>query len=68
MYESLCECLEAMLDPSSYPQIYEDTWSGNWDQESRSKAQGLLSNLESSETIIAFIIAKNTLEIIRPIA
>ena len=21
MYESLCECLEAMLDPSSYPQL-----------------------------------------------
>ena len=44
MYESLCECLEEMLDPSSYPQIYEDTWSGHWDQDTRSKAQGLTSS------------------------
>ncbi|KAI6660613.1 52 kDa repressor of the inhibitor of the protein kinase-like [Oopsacas minuta] len=58
MYESLCECLDAMLDPSSYHQIYEDAWSDHWDQDTRSKAQRLLSNLESSATIIAFILQR----------
>ena len=57
-----------MLNPSSYPQIYVGIWSNNWDQETRIKARGLLLNLESSETIIAFIVAKNVLENIRPIA
>ena len=68
IYEILCECFEAMLNPSSYPQIYDGTWSNNWDQETRIKARGLLLNLDSSETIIVFIVAKNVLENIRPIA
>ena len=57
-----------MLNPSSYPQIYDGTWSNNWDQETRIKARVLLLNIDSSETIIAFIVAKNVLENIRPIA
>jgi hypothetical protein len=68
MYESLCECLEAILHPPNYPQIYEDSWTGSWDQETRTKAQGLLKSLESSQTIVSFIIAKNILENVRPMA
>ena len=57
-----------MLNPSSYPQINDGIWSNNWDQETSIKARGILLNLESSETIIAFNVAKNLLENIRPIA
>ena len=70
MYEFLCECLEAvLLNPSEYHDIYEEVaWTDSWDQETRTKAQGLLTRLTSSYTIIAFTITKNGLENIRPMA
>ncbi|XP_021358427.1 52 kDa repressor of the inhibitor of the protein kinase-like [Mizuhopecten yessoensis] len=68
MYGYLCECLEAILDPYGYPDIYMDTWTGSWDQETRTKAQGLLASMCSSQTIIAFLVTKNALENVRPIA
>ena len=40
--------------------------TGNWDQETRTKAQGLLTILTSSLAIIAFITTKNVLENVRP--
>ena len=67
MYEFLCEYLEAVLNPSEYHDIYEEVaLTGSWDQETRTKAQGLLTSLPSSHTIIAFIITKNVLENVRP--
>ncbi|XP_021375337.1 52 kDa repressor of the inhibitor of the protein kinase-like [Mizuhopecten yessoensis] len=68
MYGYLCECLEAILDPSGYPDIYMDTWTGSRDQETRTKAQALLASMCSSQTIIAFLVTKNALENVRPIA
>ena len=63
MYEFLCECLKAVLNPSEYYDIYEEVaLTGSWDQETRTKAQGLLTNLTSSRAIIAFITTKNVLE------
>ena len=69
MYEFLCECLKAVLNPSEYHDIYEEVaLTGSWDQETRTKAQGLLTNLTSSRAIIAFITTKNVLENVRPMA
>ena len=67
MYEFLCECLEAELNPSEYHDIYDEVaWIGSWDQETRTKAQGLLTSLTLSHTIIAFIITKTVLENVSP--
>ena len=67
MFEFLCECLEAVLNPSEYHDIYEEVaWIGRWDEETMTKAQGLITSLTSSLTIIAFIMTKNVLENVRP--
>ena len=68
MFEFLCECFEAILNPAEYPDIYQDTWNSNWDQETRTKVQGLLTSLTTSQYILAFVIAKNALEHVRPMA
>ena len=57
----------AVLNPSEYHDIYEEVaLTGSWDQEIRTKAQGLLTILTSSRAIIAFITTKNVLENVRP--
>ena len=61
MYEFKCECFETILNPpTAYPEIYQDgsNWTGNWDQKTRNKAQGLLTS-SSSGTII---VTKNVLD------
>ena len=39
-----------------------------WDRETRVKAQGLLTSLKTSEHIVAFCVAKNALEVLKPLA
>ena len=57
----------AELHPSEYHDIYEEVaLTGSWDQETRTKAQGLLTILTSSRAIIAFITTKNVLKNVRP--
>ena len=57
----------AALNPSGYYDIYEAVaLTGIWDQETKTKAQGLLTILTSSRAIIAFITTKNVLENVRP--
>lgn len=67
MYTLICKCLEAILAPHDYPEMYT-SWQGVWDAESRTQAQGLLSSLVSFQTITALLIAKNCLESVRTIA
>ena len=67
LYEVVCSCLEAIVTPSQFEDIYEGgTWS--WDRESRIKAQGLSHTLRSFEFIVAFLTAKNTLETVKGLA
>ena len=67
MDKFLCECLEAILNPSEYHDIDEEVaLTSSWDEETRTKAQGLLTSLTSSRAIIAFIITTNVLENVRP--
>ena len=44
----------------------ERTWP--WDAEIKVRAQGLLHSLKSSQNIVAFIVAKNVLEFLKPLA
>ena len=49
----VCECLKAILNLSEYHDIYEEVaLTGSWDQETRTKAQGLLTSLTSSRATI----------------
>ena len=63
----ICCCLEAIINPSVYPnKNLDQNW--DWDSDSKVKAQGLLHSLKSTQNIVAFLVAKNVLELIRPIA
>lgn len=60
-------CLEAIVNPIVHAEMYQEgSWS--WDADSRVKANGLLVTLKSSNYLMAFLVAKNYLEIVRPIA
>ena len=67
LYVYICCCLEAIINPSAYPhKNLDQNW--DWDSDSKVKAQGLLHSLKSTQNIVAFLVAKNALELIRPIA
>ena len=59
--------LEAIINPSVYlDKNLDQNW--DWDSDSKVKAQGLLHSLKSTQNIVSFLVAKNALELIRPIA
>ncbi|XP_074656009.1 52 kDa repressor of the inhibitor of the protein kinase-like [Tubulanus polymorphus] len=58
MFKVLCECLEGILHPDEYRDIYADSGNWNWDNDTRVKAQGLLSTLRSFPFIVAFVVVK----------
>ena len=67
LYLYICCCLEAIINPSVYPdKNLDQNW--DWDSESKLKTQGLLHSLISTQNIVAFLVAKNALELIRSIA
>lgn len=66
-YEYVCISLEAIVDKDSHPHVYSSL-SFTWDRETTIKAQGLLASLKTFEWIITFLIAKNSLETVKPIA
>ena len=67
LYVYICCCLEAIINPSVYlDKNLDQYW--DWDSDSKVKAQGLLHSLKSMQNIVSFLVAKNALELIRPIA
>lgn len=66
MFGAICSTFEYMLDPNSM-EIDNDDIPVEWDRETRVKAQGLLSVMKSSSFFVAFVTAKNLLEIIKPL-
>ena len=67
LYVYICCCLEAIINPSLYPyKNLDQNW--DWDSETKVKAQRLLHSLKSTQNIVAFLVAKNALDLIRPIA
>ena len=69
MYEYICNCFEAILMSKLHPEVYEEgDWPTQWDQETRTKAQGLLASLRNFSNIVAFIVARNELHTVKPMA
>ena len=67
-YKYICLCLEAIVDPSAHSELDLNDGTWEWDSETKIKAQGLLQVLKSSQNILTFLIAKNVLEKVKPIA
>lgn len=65
MYGILCTTLEFITDPTAHRENNDD-W--NWDRETRTKAQGLLSSLHASTNIISFVVVKNILDTVKGLA
>ncbi|CAH3121600.1 unnamed protein product [Pocillopora meandrina] len=66
-YEYVCISLEAIVDDESHPHVYSSL-SFTWDRETKTKAQGLLANLKTFGFISTFLITKNSLGTLKPIA
>ena len=67
LYEYVCISLEAIVDHESHPHVYSSL-SFTWDRETKTKAQGLLANLKTFGFIFTFLITKNSLGTLKPIA
>ena len=66
-YEYVWISLEAIVDHQSHPHVYSSL-SFTWDRETKTKAQGLLANLKTFRFIFTFLIPKNSLKTLKPIA
>ena len=51
--------IEAIVDHESHPQVYSSL-SFTWDRETKTKAQGLLSNLTTLGFVFTFLNPKNS--------
>ena len=67
LYEYVCISLEVIVDRESHPHVYSSL-SFTWDRETKTKAQGLLANLKTFRFIFTFLITKNSLGTLKPIA
>ena len=67
LYEYVCISLEAIDDHESHPHVYS-LLSLTWDRETKTKAKGLLANLKTFRFIFTFLITKNSLGTLKPIA
>ena len=67
LYMFICSCFEAIVDPNVYSDMNIDT-NWEWDSETRTKVQGLLHSMKDPKILVTFIVTKNVLEIIKPIA
>ena len=67
LYEYVCISLEVIVDRESHPHVYSSL-SFTWDRETKTKAQGLLANLKTFGFISTFLITKNSLGTLKPIA
>ncbi len=68
MYEVLVTFLDAILSPQDYPELVSQEGSWNWNNDTKTKAQGLKNSLTSFQTIATFIITKNVLDEVKSIA
>ena len=52
------------MNPAAFPDKgLDQCW--NWDSETKGKVQGLVHALKSTQNAVAFLVAKNSLEIIK---
>ena len=67
LYYFVCCCCEAIVNPEVYIEN-NVTADWDWDANTKVKAQGLLHSLKSGQQIISFLVAKNSLELVKPLA
>jgi hypothetical protein len=68
MYECFVTFLDAIVTPGDYQNLLLDDETWNWDRETVAKEQGLKSSLSSFQSIAVFIITKNILDEVKPLA
>ena len=73
MYEYIIICLVALTSPQNYPDLAlvnpSDSTSEHWDwhrdRETKITAQGLLAAMQKSEFLMAFVVVKNCLHLLK---
>ena len=73
IYEGICITLEAICLSHLHPDLMlvnpddpsSEEWNWQRDRDAKTRAQGLLATMQSSEFIMAFVIVKNCLHILR---
>ena len=65
LYESVVMFLDSIVSANDYPELLSTAGKWDWDRETRVRAQGLKASLQ---TIATFIITKNVLDEVRPLA
>ena len=68
MYVALVTFLDVIVSPQDYEDLDSTEGSWNWDKDTKVKAQGLKAALSSFQTIAVFVITKNTLSEVQPLA
>lgn len=73
MYEYICTALEAITFPNRHPDLLQvkpddpesDQWNWQRDRDTVTQAQGLFANLQKAKFIMAFVVVKNCLHLMR---
>lgn len=73
MYEYVCISLEAITFPHRHPDLLHvkpgdpdsDQWNWQRDRDTVTQAQGLFANLQKAEFIMAFVVVKNCLRLMK---
>ena len=68
LYELVVVFLDSIVSPNDYPDLLSAAGKWDCDMETRVRAQGLKASLQSFQTIATFIITKNVLEEVCPLA
>ena len=68
LYEYVVICLNAMSKPDDYQEVQEERYNWQWDRESLTRAQGMVTSLPKFVNIVAFVILKNSLDYMEGLA
>ena len=67
LYEHVSISLEVIVDHESHPHVYSSLLF-TWDRETKTKVLGLLANLKTFGFVFTFLMTKNSLGTLKPIA
>ena len=65
LYKAIMFTFESIKNTTLYDDLYNENWT--WDAETKIKAQGLFAATKSFEHIVAFSLAFNGLETLKPL-
>ena len=66
LYEFIVVCLCAMCTPDDYTAVQQQVW--DWERETQTRAQDMVTSLQKFINIVAFIILKSALDYIKGLA